>query len=469
MLNMSRIVEEERVSDEVVVSLNSRKLSKISQSQSNNLSALASKETSFAKKDKTRDDREAKQNNVSTAIEEADHKDEVKSIESAREASTKIEDMHEHSLFDPPAGLHKPAFSPDHNNSLLKSPLKHSKTLSLTGSGSLKSAPKSTIHLLQKPALPAKNSKLANLEVKKLISSLNFGSSASWNVIFDKKVHSQLATAATQSLNAVPSLDLKPNPKPKQSRNASPSGAASGKLVAQQSLKKPKTKTEPCHRRTHSDTYNFSHLGGLHGAPQVNSARLQQGRPVGGQLPLQLTREADGLEAHLEAQLAPPGSAQPREDSQLQLEKELADLRLQNSHLKQENQHLRKVASTHQSAEQNAKLADRFSGLLAFLGKHRHLSSKEILDFLHREDSQPKESSLSRAKAPGAKQSPGTGLNKLMTSSQVKKGMQEAHHCPLSKKSEQHSSAKDVRDKKKGLSDKSGTHASLKDVRGAKR
>lgn len=472
MLNMSRIVEEERVSDEVVVSLNSRKLSKISQSQSNNLSAAASKETSFAKKDKPRDDREAKQNNVSTAIEEADHRDEVKSIESAREASTKIEDFHEHSLFDP----NKPTFSPEYNSSLLKSPLKHTKTLSLTGSGSLKTGPKTTVQLLQKPAVPTKNSKLANLEVKKLISSLNFGSSASWNVIFDKKMQSQLATTATQSLNVVPSLDINKAGsglhKAKQSRNASPGGAVSSKnAAAQHSLKKPKTKTEPCHRRTHSDTYNFSHLGGLQGCPQVNSARQQQGRPQFSQHP---TQAAEVPEAGLESQQPPGPGAQllAREDSYLLLEKELADLRLQNSQLKQENQALRKVARPHQTVEQHAKLSDKFASLVAFLHSHRHLGSREVLDFLHREDSQPRDSSLSRSKlqAATAKQAvAASGLSRQMTSSQVKKGMQEARHCPLSKKSEQHSSAKDVRDKKKGLSDKSGTHASLKDVRVAKR
>lgn len=481
MLNMSRIVEEERVSDEVVVSLNSRKLSKISQSQSNNLSALQSKETSFAKKDKTRDEREAKPNNVSSAIEEADHRDEVKSIESAREASTKIEDMQEHSLFEAPTGPQKLAFSPEHNSNLLKSPLKHTKTLSLTGSGSLKTGPKTTLQLLQKPAIPAKNSKLSNLEVKKLISSLNFGSSASWNVIFDKKKdQSHLANAATQSLNVVPSLDIQKAgsgpPKAKPSRNASPSGAHSGKNAgAQQSFKNPKTKTEPCHRRTHSDTYNFSHLGGLGGCPLINSARLQQGKHVASQFSKQNTQEADALEVNLEVQISPiansPAHPAPREDSYLLLEKELADLRLQNSHLKQENLNYRKVAAAHQMVEQHTKLADKFASLVSFLGKNRHLGSKEVLDFLHKEDSPPKESSQSRSKiqAAAAKPGAGAGLNKLMTSSQVKKGMQEARQCPLTKKTEQHSSAKDVRDKKKGLSDKSGTHASMKDVRGVKR
>ena len=121
--------------------------------------------------------------------------------------------------------------------------------------------------------------------------------------------------------------------------------------------------------------------------------------------------------------------------------------------------------------EQHTKLADKFASLVSFLGKNRHLGSKEVLDFLHKEDSPPKESSQSRSKiqAAAAKPGAGAGLNKLMTSSQVKKGMQEARQCPLTKKTEQHSSAKDVRDKKKGLSDKSGTHASMKDVRGVKR
>ena len=86
--DLSRI-EEERVSEENVASLNSRKRSKVNLNQTNNISLITSKDVSFAKMKVNNTDSKKLQSSI--PIDEVDILDEIKSTGSARKASTKIE------------------------------------------------------------------------------------------------------------------------------------------------------------------------------------------------------------------------------------------------------------------------------------------------------------------------------------------------------------------------------------------
>lgn len=303
MLDLSQIKEEhERISEENAVSLNSRKPSKISLNESGNVS----RELSFAKlklynrgtANELTDIGRSLGYPYEGAIAEANDLDEAKSMGSAKEISTKVDEGVSdsiHVISGEESAFKKILTAGDSPNpsseQLLKVPgAKSSKVPSIVSS--LKSTPKLANGGLNiaKSELPTGGSsavqkhgsktgqKVMNIEVQKLLSTLKIGGSSNWNLNLEKKKEpgvpqpTQVTTkhhcsSSMSGHHKVPSLNL--------ASTIDQIGVEEG----HKSPHKPATQshqnstTKPTHRRIHSDIQNFTQGIGFPKNGELNSAR----------------------------------------------------------------------------------------------------------------------------------------------------------------------------------------------------
>lgn len=276
--NLSQI-DEERISEENLMSLNSRKLSKGSPSYSNNISNMASKDCSFAI---TKLDKEGKRAGLGATIVEADHFEEVKSAasknESNREVSTKIEDLPDLSLVEGVCTRKKNSTDMLLPSSLLlvnpsggESPdSRNFNSQDRFFSNSFKASPKTanfSLQIKQKPE-SSKRSLLNKLEVGKFMSNFKSGISQTIGLILDRPTGKKLIEQSADQTKA-----KQDNPHESVSMRGYQGIEAEGDTqIGDSSLCE--------HRRVNSDSYKFPARSGQTTAQQensgMNSARLVQ-------------------------------------------------------------------------------------------------------------------------------------------------------------------------------------------------
>lgn len=333
MLDLSQIKEEhERISEENAVSLNSRKPSKISLNESSSVS----RELSFAKfklynRGVANESTEIGRSlgyPFEGVITEVNDLDEAKSMGSAKEISTKVDEGVSdsiHIISAEESAFKKILTAGDSPNpstdQLIKAPT--NKTIKVPSIvNSLKSTPKLANGGLNiaKSELPTGGSaavqkngskagqKVMNVEVQKLLSTLKIGGSTNWNLTIDKKkesppAHSSQATSKHTTLQSglghhkVPSLNLANTVDQLEVDESTPVQGKSSVYSGHPS------KTKPSHRRIHSDIQNFTqNIGGtsvkhtdLNSARNSNklSTQLHNFGPGGG------TQEASESDTHL--------------------------------------------------------------------------------------------------------------------------------------------------------------------------
>lgn len=360
-LNMSQIEEEERMSDDVVASINSRKFSKATQNQSDNISVLISKEHSFSKNKFKEEARIDKQNQE--LIAEVDDKQEVLSSESRRESSTKIEEAHES-----PAVLSRgtefqrsTTDTEEKNSSSKKKQAQPDKPGSKNLSTScLKTTPKVIQNSLQKQSKDNKtSSKISNLEVKKIISTVNLGSSMTKNIILEKNKDQTQSIIVSSNQNPVPTLIINKSSKNHQSQHSHGTKQTQQTLklpaerMSEKHSKKPQAQVKKTgnHRRTNSDTNNFSQVAHIIN-PLVTSARNTLKAPPSSNILSHKDHtqkeQAESAKTVPSKNVMMPSSVIKRKelddlDVHHELRKQIAILKNENLHLKQENESFKKV------------------------------------------------------------------------------------------------------------------------------
>lgn len=176
-------IDEERMSEENLASLNSRKRSKANVSQSNMLSGFASKEHSFTRGRHTHERESWMSKKV---ISEVDQLEEARSIESCKEASTKIEDMPDSIVGDKRDSVQlddSRIIKPEINIPAIKINVKHTKAASMAEPASFnKGSPKI---VLENKGIHSPT--FTNVQMGKAIKNLKTGTSNDWNKVFDKK------------------------------------------------------------------------------------------------------------------------------------------------------------------------------------------------------------------------------------------------------------------------------------------
>lgn len=364
---MSPIVEE-RMSEENHLSLNPRKKSKAGLSQSNIISNITSKDQSFVK---SNFNQERESWIRQGPILEANHLDEAKSIESGREASTKIEDIRD-SITD---GLRdsvplegKILIKPDLNIAQSRLPVRHKKAISLLDPPSdVKNSPKvligSAIIGLGTTKAP-EGFNVKNVHMGKAISNLKMGTSEGWNQVFDKKKEKQPISHTKNSSfgNTIPTLKLTTSPSKtsiKEDKKKVIGKATSGIKTVDS--------VSGAHRRTTSD---------LNQCPKSNHLPLSSARLGGKLIGTTKTAEhkhewekhsptktlgsiksgdsntfskkcapsfADGKKKIDALHSSKQPSSSKKEGPKVVLEKELKGLKKENVMLKQENLNIKKV------------------------------------------------------------------------------------------------------------------------------
>jgi hypothetical protein len=356
------------MSEENHLSLNPRRRSKAGLSQSNIISTITSKDHSFVK---SPFNQEKDSWLPQGSILEVDHLDEVKSIESGREASTKIEDIRDSvtsGLRDsfPQDGLI--LVRPEINIPASKLPVRHKKAISmLEPTSDIKKSPKvlvgsALIGLTSSKVVEGPN--LKNVQIGKAISNLKMNTSDGWNQVFEKTKEKGPGVHIKN-----PSLG---GPMPSLKLNTSPS-----KKSIKDDKKKPGIKpiagaktvesVGSGHRRTTSDLNQLPKAN----HPSQNSARLG-GKLFGNTKTVETKPEweknsptktigsiksdnsntfskkvaptfADGKRKIDDIKAAKQPQSGKKEFPQVVLEKELKGLKKENITLKQENLNIKKV------------------------------------------------------------------------------------------------------------------------------
>lgn len=356
------------MSEENHLSLNPRKKSRAGLTQSNIISNLTSKDHSFVKSNFNQD-RDSWMAHES--ILEANHLDEAKSIESGREASTKIEDLRD-SITDGirdsiPQGC-PILIRPDLNIGKVRLPVRHKKAISMLDPLSdTKKSPKVLVGSALAGLTSSKGPEgpnLKNVQIGKAISNLKMGTSEGWNQVFEKKKEKQPVSHIKNSSlgNTIPTLKL----------NTSPSKTSikdDKKKVGGKAINGVKTMENVGgnHRRTTSDMNQCQKNSQL----PLSSARLG-GKLIGCTKTSEIKNDwdrtsptktlgsiksgdsntfskkcgpsfADGKKKIDALHVAKQPSSSKKEGPQVVLEKELRGLKKENVMLKQENVNIKKV------------------------------------------------------------------------------------------------------------------------------
>lgn len=250
------------MSEENLVSLNSRKRSKANMSQSNILSGFASKDQSFTR-NRQLPERESWMSKG--IITEADQLDEAKSSGSGKEASTKIEDLPDSVMGDKRDSVpldDSRIIKPEVRIPTIKLHVRHSKAASMADHLNItKGSPK--VVLGNRDIL---SPNINNVQMGKAIKNLKMGTSNDWNRVFDKKTNKpSIVNAKNPSLSgSISTLKLNTSPSKKSIKDdkKKPSAKLPGAVKTAEGF-------GAAHRRTTSDINQFSTKINF----QVNTAR----------------------------------------------------------------------------------------------------------------------------------------------------------------------------------------------------
>lgn len=215
---------EERMSEENHYSLNPRRRSKAGISQSNVVSNITSKEHSLVKSNFIP---EKETWGTPGSIREVSHLDEVKSVESEREASTKIEDVRDSitdgvrdSVPSEPVVIVRPELN------IVKKDLtiRHKKAISMVEHPSERK--KSPKVMVDSALMSLRGSNLGDrpnlkkVQIGKAIGNLKVGTSEVWGQVFEKRKEKiPISHTKNASLgSAIPSLKIQTSPSKKSTK-----------------------------------------------------------------------------------------------------------------------------------------------------------------------------------------------------------------------------------------------------------